>query len=218
MGLLRRLGWAAALLGGAAVAQTNPQTAAAPQIPAPTLELLSTQCVACHGTTGSSPIPMYPNLAGQSPVYTLKQLQDFLSGKRINPVMTPFLDAIRGSDTAAIAAYYAAQPPAAAAMPPATAASAAQATALVNAGRALYEDGNSRSNVPGCVGCHQAGAVGYEEYPRLAGQHSDYTLAQMNAFKEGGRDNDRAKVMRAIAQRMTPEEISAVAAYLASLR
>ncbi len=64
-------------------------------------------CVACHGAKGISPNPLWPNLAGQQAGYLAKQMKDFKSGKRKDPVMTGMAAAINPADIANIAAYYA---------------------------------------------------------------------------------------------------------------
>ena len=67
----------------------------------------SATCAACHGANGISMIPMYPNLAGQKEQYLLKQLKDFKSKKRNDPVMTPMAMPLSTEDMENIAAYYA---------------------------------------------------------------------------------------------------------------
>ena len=85
------------------------------------------------------------------------------------------------------------------------------------AGKVLYEEGNRATGVPACVGCHLPDGAGSERYPRLAGQRQAYIVQQLTEFKSGTRTNDRAHVMRALAGRLTDEEIRAVAEYLAGL-
>jgi cytochrome c553 len=67
----------------------------------------SAMCAACHGAAGISAVPMYPNLAGQKEAYLAKQLKDFKSGNRKDPVMAPMAMALSDEDVANIAAYYA---------------------------------------------------------------------------------------------------------------
>jgi cytochrome c553 len=64
-------------------------------------------CSACHGATGISAIPTYPNLAGQKEAYIAKQLHDFRSGARKDPVMAPMAKALAEEDIAHVAAYFA---------------------------------------------------------------------------------------------------------------
>lgn len=177
--------------------------------PAAANELARTVCAACHGEDGNSIGPTFPRLAGLQSEYITKQLQDYLGGKRKSDVMAPMLAQVKAADIPALAAYFAALKPGPG-TPPADA-------KLAAAGKTLYDDGNTATGVPACLGCHQEGAAGNERYPRIAGQHSAYTTAQMSAFKTGARTNDRARVMRAVAERMSEQEIAAVAEYLAGL-
>lgn len=63
-------------------------------------------CAACHGANGISQIPMYPNLAGQKSMYTVKQLKAFKDGTRKDPVMSPMAAPLSDADIANLAAYY----------------------------------------------------------------------------------------------------------------
>jgi cytochrome c553 len=177
-------------------------------------EIATGLCVACHGEGGNSVVPMYPSLAGQDSGYLEKQIKEFFDGKRKNEVMDPILNAFSRDDAAGLAAWYAAQKPA-----PGT----VTEPGLLAAGKAIFEDGNVDSGVPGCVGCHLDNAKGGGgsttlRYPRLAGQHQTYTIQQMNDFKNGVRTNDKGRLMRIVAERMTEQEMKAVAEYLASLQ
>jgi cytochrome c553 len=67
----------------------------------------SAMCVACHGAKGISPIPMYPNLAGQNAEYTIKQLKAFKSGARKDAVMASMSAGLSDQDIENLAAYYA---------------------------------------------------------------------------------------------------------------
>lgn len=185
-----------------------PALVAGPAWAADAKEIASTVCLACHGEGGNSVVPMFPRLAGLQAEYLAKQLNDFLDGKRKNEMMAPSLTSISAGDVRGLAAYFAGQKP-------------AKGTTgdpkLAEKGKALYDDGNVDSGVPACVGCHQPEGAGNERYPRLAGQHATYTAAQMSAFKAGTRTNDRAKVMRAVAERLTEQEIAALSEYLAGM-
>jgi cytochrome c553 len=182
--------------------------AATPALADDVATLVTTVCNACHMPDGNSVVPMFPKLAGQQAEYLEKQLADYITGKRPNDVMAPVIAQIKPGDIKGLAAFYAGQKPA-----PGTVNDAA----LAEAGRKLYEDGNEESGVPACVGCHQPAGEGNPRYPRLAGQHQAYTSLEMQDFKTGVRANDKGKVMRAVADRMTEAEIYAVAEYLAGL-
>ena len=172
-----------------------------------------TVCLPCHGGgTAAAPAapgaPAFPTLDGQHAAYLEKQLREYKSGKRKSAVMAPLIGTLKKQQIRAMAAHFASQTPAR---------GAAENPELAARGKALYEEGNRASGVPACVGCHLPGAVGSQRYPRLAGQRQAYTVQQLSEFKSGARTNDRAHVMRALAGRLTDEDIRAVAAYLAGL-
>lgn len=166
-------------------------------------------CAACHGPDGNAPIPANPSLAGQHPEYLLKQLRNFKTGERANAIMGGMVATLSDDDLRNLAAYYAAQ----AARP-----GAARDAKLATAGQSLYRGGNARSGVAACSGCHSPSGAGIPaQYPRLKGQHSEYTAAQLRAFRSGERANDPSSMMRMIAAQMTDAEIAAVAEYVAGL-
>jgi cytochrome c553 len=202
MTISSRWGWVG-VFALAAVAQW-PKVAVA----ADPAQIASTVCVACHGEGGHSLVPIFPKLAGQQPVYLAKQLTEFISGKRKNDAMVPILPSIKEDDIPGLAAYFASQKPMFGTVADAE---------LAAQGKKLFEEGNEVSGVPACVGCHQPGALGNERYPRLAGQHKDYEVKQINSFKAGERTNDKGRVMRAVAERLTEQEIAAVTEYISSL-
>ncbi|MCZ2441229.1 MAG: cytochrome c4 [Burkholderiales bacterium] len=171
-------------------------------------EVVQTVCSACHGVDGNSVAPTFPKLAGLQAAYLEKQMREFLSGKRKNEIMDASLPALKSADLTVVAAYYAEQKPAGGTV---------SDEKLAAAGKVLFDDGNTTSGVPACSGCHLPTGAGNERYPRLAGQHATYTAAQIQAFKAGTRTNDKARVMRAVAARLTDEEIAAVAEYIAGL-
>ena len=169
-----------------------------------------TACAACHGAaTAAAGAAPFPTLDGQHAAYLDKQLREYKSGKRKSPIMAPVIAALKKQQIPEMAAHFAKQTPARVAVESAEAASR---------GKALYEEGNRTTGVPACVGCHQANGAGHEKYPRLAGQRQAYTVQQLTEFKSGARSNDRAHVMRAVAARLTDNEIKAVAEYLAGLQ
>ncbi|MGH8731330.1 MAG: c-type cytochrome [Burkholderiales bacterium] len=167
-------------------------------------------CAACHGADGNSPLPMNPSLAGQHPEYLFKQLNEFKSGSRNNAVMMGMVAGVSAEDMRNLAAYYAAQKPSE---------TAAKDRDLVAQGRKLFRGGNVATGVTACAGCHSPNGAGIpSQYPRLAGQHPEYVVAQLKAFRAGDRANDSNAMMRAVAGRLTDKEIAAVAEYLSALR
>jgi len=87
---------------------------------------------------------------------------------------------------------------------------------LVEAGKQIYEDGNTESGVPACAGCHKSDGAGNKIFPRLSGLQSPYVLQQLNAFKAGRRVGNR--LMITVGQRLTEDEMKAVAEYIAGLK
>ena len=172
--------------------------------------ITETACVACHGAgaAAAQAAPNFPKLDGQHAEYLEKQLREYKSGKRKTQVMAPIITALKKQQISGMATHFAKQTPAR---------GVAQNPQLAAAGKALYEEGNRATGVPGCVGCHLPDGAGHERYPRLAGQPQAYIVQQLTDFKSGTRSNDRAHVMRAVAGRLTDEEIRAVAEYLAGL-
>jgi cytochrome c553 len=166
-------------------------------------------CAACHGVDGNSLIPINPTLAGQHPEYLYKQLRDYKSAARRNPIMAGMVAGLSDADMRNLAAYFAARKP----RP-----GVARDAALVTAGQKLYRGGNASTGVAACAGCHSPNGAGVPvQFPRLQGQHQDYTLAQLKAFRAGERDNDGASMMRSIAGRMSDREMQALAEYIAGL-
>lgn len=171
----------------------------------------TTVCVACHGEEGNSVVPMFPKLAGMTREYIAKQLTEFISGKRKNDMMSPVAASLKPADVAPLAAYYGSAKPKPGPVP------ATPDAKLVEEGKQLFLNGNETTGVPACAGCHGQDAAGVALVPRLAGQYSDYVIAQLKNFNTGVRTNDPNRFMRVVAQRMTEQEMKAVAEYLSSL-
>lgn len=166
-------------------------------------------CGACHTFDGSRGSPANPILQGQHPEYLVKQLAEFKSGKRANAVMQGMAATLpTEADMKNIAAFYASKT----AKP-----GFAKNKATVALGEKIYRGGVAERKVPACSGCHGPSGSGIPaQYPRLAGQHADYTEAQLNAFRSGARGNSAQ--MMTIAAKMNDKEIKAVADYIAGLR
>lgn len=167
-------------------------------------------CMACHGTDGNSMIPMYPKLAGQHPEYIAKQLKNYKSGERNNAIMAGMVTTLSDEDMDNLGAFYASQ---------AAKGGTAQSNGKGSVGEKIYKAGVAGKGVPACASCHGPTGTGVPvQFPRLAGQHAEYTIAQLNTFRSGERANDAAKMMRMIAAKMSDEEIAAVADYIQGLR
>ena len=164
-------------------------------------------CVSCHGAGGNSTITANPKLAGQSEAYLHKQLVNFTTPDRNQPVMTTYAKLLTDEEKHNVAAWLATQP----AKP-----GAAKNKDTIELGKKIYRGGIAEKNVPACASCHGASGAGIPvQYPRLAGQHQDYTVAQLGLFKAGTR---KSVEMATIAKRMSDEEMKAVADYVAGLK
>ena len=174
----------------------------------------STVCAACHAPDGNSTIAANPKLAGQHAEYLFKQMKEFKAadGKepgRVNAVMNGMIAAYDENQMRDMAAYFAQQK---------QTGGAAKSQATVELGQRLYRGGDAAKGLPACAACHgPAGAGIPAQYPRIAGQHTDYTDAQLKAFRDEASVNDPNKMMRMVAARMSDKEIKAVADYIAGL-
>jgi cytochrome c553 len=187
----------------------NPVSEAASADPTKAQGIASQVCAGCHGTDGNSAVPSNPSLAGQQSAYIAKQLSDFKSGARQNAVMSGMVATLSPEDIKNLAAYFQSQKPKM---------GTAKDPGLVALGEKVYRGGNQGSGLPACASCHSPDGAGIpDQFPRLAGQHAEYTLAQLNAFRTHDRSNDGAKMMRVIASKMTAQETTAVAEYIAGL-
>lgn len=168
-------------------------------------ELIQTRCFVCHGLNGESSTPAFPRLAGQHAAYTTRQLSDFKSGRRRSDSMRPMVEDLSEKDFALLGAFFQAQP---------ALAHTSSEVALVEQGKRLYTEG--KGNGAACATCHGPSAHGAEFVPRLAGQHAQYLVKQMQGFKERERPAPAA-LAKALAG-LTEREVQALAAYLSGLK
>ena len=93
----------------------------------------------------------------------------------------------------------------------------AQNKDTIELGERIYRGGIADRNIAACAGCHSPNGAGIPaQYPRLSGQHADYTVAQLNTFRDGTRANSTQ--MTQVAAKLNDKEIKAVADYIAGLR
>lgn len=168
-------------------------------------------CVSCHGAAGNSTITANPKLAGQHENYLYKQLVDFTTPQRNQPVMSTYAKMLSDADKKNVAAYLGAQ----LAKP-----GAAKNKDTIELGKKIYRGGIASKQVAACASCHGAAGNGIPvQYPRIAGQHQDYTVAQLAMFRSTKADaRKNSAEMHTIAARMSDDEIAAVADYIAGLK
>ena len=166
-------------------------------------------CATCHGAEGNSEISINPKLAGQNVNYLIKQLRDYQSGNRVNATMSAMVAALTDQDILDIAAWYSSQ----------------QVTLegadleMLELGETIYRGGIKDLSVAACSACHSPTGSGNTPagFPSLSGQHPDYTLMQLKAFRSGERQNDSSSMMRSTVERLTDRELEALSSYVSGL-
>jgi cytochrome c553 len=166
----------------------------------------------CHSTHGSDPrFGFIPRLAHQNQVYIIEQLKAFRDGSRSDPpavmYMWPVSEALNNHEIVAVARWYASQP----------APRPQPGGQLTPAGKAIFQKGILKQDVPACMSCHGPVAAGSGIFPRLAGQNTEYLEEQLRFFKSGVRHDKNADIMHMIAIHLTNRQIRAVAEYLTTL-
>jgi len=168
-------------------------------------------CGACHGMDGNSADAQYPKLAGQSEQYIVRQLTDFKSGQRQNPIMLGMATPLSVQDMHDLGAYFASQ----------SSRPGVADQALVEQGETLFRQGDSTRGIPACMACHSIDGRGNPGamYPQLAGQHAQYVEATLKAWHDGaswGTDT-RSQIMPTIAAKLDARDIAALASYIEGL-
>lgn len=166
-------------------------------------------CSTCHGVTGNSVSPNFPRLAGQQAAYIEEQLKNFRSHQRADPEGFEYMWGISRKLTdeqiKGLGEYFSKQ------VPNTIAADGADAKTLAE-GKNIFENGVPEQNVIACQACHGAKAEGIGAFPRLAHQHKDYLLKQLDIFQyTQGRPGTP---MESVSHPLTGENKLAVAAYL----
>ena len=166
-------------------------------------KIVNNLCIACHAIDGNSSISMNPKLAGQHSAYITKQLMNFKNGSRENAVMAGMVASLTEDDMKNLGLKL----------------SSAKTNGKGSLGEKIYRGGLSDKGVPACASCHGPAGHGVPDvYPRLNGQHSEYSLSQLNLFRLEKRSNDEGMMMRTIAQKLTEKEMQAVSDYIQGLQ
>ena len=211
--LFRSTFLSAVLALSAATAWAASPAPAAPAAPKVKPDLVKGQasyavCASCHAADGNSGTPVNPKLAQQHPEYLVKQLQEFKSGKRANAVMAGFAAGLSEDDMKNISFWLASQK---------AKNGFAKDKELVALGERIYRGGVAERGITACAGCHSPNGAGIPaQYPRLGGQHAEYTASQLTQFRDGIRKNNL--IMTQAAARLNDREIKALADYIAGLR
>ncbi|PJD92973.1 MAG: cytochrome c4 [Legionella sp.] len=191
--LLLSLSWTAFANGNAASGQSK-----------------SMVCSACHGEQGISTNPLWPNLAGQHAAYLLQQLKHYKDGKtRPAPMMIPMVATLSAQDMEDLAEFYAKKPFGKAISP----------SSSVTLGERLYRQGDMSKHIPACIACHGPDGRGAAQagFPVISHQQPEYLIQQLQAFKSGTRTSDPLAIMRTTSEKLSVEDMRALAEYLAGL-
>lgn len=168
--------------------------------------LYESQCMSCHGPAGASVVPTQPILSGQHAEYLVLSLREYREQTRSHAVMMPLAATLSDIDIANVAAYLSAQTPVVA---------GAGDMDLAKSAENIYRGGILADGIPACAACHGVTGAGLPpHYPLLSGQYAEYIAAAMRDYANGSRKNE---VMQAIANKLTPEQIDALAAYISGL-
>ncbi|KAA0079253.1 c-type cytochrome [Trinickia soli] len=209
--MLRRRIAAVVLTGLVAVVAhaQDAQTGRAPD----TMQARVLACAACHGAHGEGTDNDYfPRLAGKPAGYLYNQLIAFRDGRRQYPPMNYLLAYLPDAYLHRIAEYFAGERP-----PYPVASTPAISATLLARGQQLAKVGDPSQKIPACVSCHGAALTGMEPaIPGLLGLHADYISAQLGAWRYGTRKSYAPDCMHEVASRLTNDDITAVAAWLAA--
>ncbi|MCU7933893.1 MAG: cytochrome c4 [Candidatus Thiodiazotropha sp. (ex Dulcina madagascariensis)] len=172
----------------------------------------SAVCAGCHGADGNSPLnPVWPKLAGQHPQYIEKQIRNFKAGTRSDPMMSPMAMPLTDQEIADLAAYFSSQ----------ALQGGVAAADQVERGEKIYRAGNAETGVAACMACHGPAGAGNPQakFPAIAGQHAAYVEKALKDFRAGNRSSDTVsgKMMEGVVNRLTDDEITAVAQYIQGL-
>jgi cytochrome c553 len=167
-------------------------------------------CSGCHGADGNSELTDYPILAGQTVRYTYLQLKDYKSGRRTDEMMKAVAARLRKRDMLDLAAYYASQ------RPKGPRIQAGESSMPFVPDPARVDAGKKKSAEVLCTMCHLGEFAGQNQVPRVAGQHPEYVVKQLKAYKTGMRTND-AGTMSVVSKTLSDEDIENLAHFLASL-
>jgi cytochrome c553 len=174
-------------------------------------------CGYCHGSAGQGYRGYYaiPRLAGQQPDYIVNQLRAFIERRRDNHLSMRMyrVHGVGSAMQAALAERFSHLHPKPYGAGP---------SRLMAEGKKIFEEGVPETNVPACGACHGLSAQGAGQNPRLAGQLYAYTTKNLiNWASERGQDHSRpdsSAIMLPIVRNMSKAQISAVAAYVSSLK
>lgn len=194
---------------GAALLLMSMPIFAEPMVMPPAAQL----CGSCHGPTGQGVEPLGPRLAGLSAEYIGQQVKLFQMGLRQNATMAPMSMTLQGDAINQVAQYFASQE-----VTEVTPHLRGESVNYTDPTAKLVYQGDWDRLIPACVTCHGPSAIGGGQFPRLAGQQASYIRTQLLAWQAGTRKGDVDAMMGTIANKLTAEEIDALAKYFAEIK
>ncbi|MGY3451536.1 c-type cytochrome [Bradyrhizobium sp. USDA 4353] len=209
------LTWLAAGLLGVLGRQVSPALAqTAPHQPPDTMAARVEACTPCHGNKGEGTGDVYfPRLAGKPSGYLYNQLLAFRTGRRKYPPMNYLLEFLPNDYLQDMADYFASQRP-----PLPQPAATVVSDEILRRGEALVTGGDAAAQIPACASCHGLQLTGMEPgIPGLLGLRPNYVSAQLGAWRYGTRTAKSPDCMQRVAAKLTEADVTAVAAYLATL-
>jgi len=169
-------------------------------------KVVAAACAACHGNSGTSVNPEWPNLAGQNASYLVNSLNAFKAGSRKNDLMSPMAAGLSEADMRNVAAYF-----------------SRNSCSVTGGDKAQAELGKAKAAAAGCVACHSSGGLrnpgkdgisGAQVWPNLAGQNAGYLALALKSFQDGSRTH---AVMTSVAKTLGASDIDNLAAYYATV-
>jgi len=188
-------------------------TASTAAPPPDTLAQRVQACTACHGKEGrAAPDGYHPRIAGKPALYLYHQLVNFREGRRRYGPMVYLVDHLGDDYLREIAGHFAALD-----LPyPAPLPAGPDVVALQH-GERLALQGDASRKLPACAACHGRALTGVAPaIPGLLGLPPDYLKGQLGAWTNGQRRAQAPDCMADIARRLSPQDVAAVAAWLAS--
>jgi cytochrome c553 len=191
------------VMGGAQAANPPPDT----------IEARVQGCSTCHGPAGQGTQDQYfPRIAGKPQGYLFNQLQNFREGRRSYPPMNYLLAYLNDDYFQEIAVFFSERRP-----PFSEPEHSTLPASVLAVGENLVKQGDAARRIPACMTCHGPQLTGINPgIPGLIGLHSLYISAQLVEWRAGTRHAIAPDCMHDVAGRLTENEVTAVAAWLAT--
>lgn len=189
---------------------TRSRNTANPNVSGETLALQV--CSNCHGVTGNSTSPNFPNLAAQQEAYIASQVLQFKNHSRKDPAGYQYMWGLSRNLTdkqiQELAAYFA------------NAKSERQPVegkpGRMDAGKSIFTNGIAAKGILACGSCHGPDGLGNAVIPRIAGQHVDYLIKQLKVFQLTD-ERPGGAPMKAMLRELSNEDIEDVSAYVQAM-